>query len=277
MRIIRSLGTDYAQGVPIIALTANAIAGNEQMFLSHGFQDFISKPVDLARLDTVLRRWVRDKSREQGRADDYRPAAEAAVGGQSIRAAVIEGLDLERTLRRFNGDEATVAEVLASYARNTLLLLSDLNRFLDNNELAEYSIAVHGIKGSSFGICADTVGRAAEKLEADSNAAELSSVRAAHPEFEAQVRALIRAIEGALSAYSNARQKSEAPSPDPGLLAELRRASASFDMDGVDGIMERLESFSYEKGAELVSWLREQVDKMNFETIASGDYPYDLS
>jgi len=64
-RIIREeIGTKYAKTVPIIALTANAITGNKEMFLSKGFQAFISKPLEIRHLDAVIRRWVRDKNRE---------------------------------------------------------------------------------------------------------------------------------------------------------------------------------------------------------------------
>ena len=59
---IREIGTNYTKNIPIIALTANAVAGNEVKFLQNGFQDFLSKPIDLSRLDETLRRWVRDKS-----------------------------------------------------------------------------------------------------------------------------------------------------------------------------------------------------------------------
>lgn len=66
MRIIREeLGTEYAQTVPVIALTANAIVGNEELFLARGFQAFLSKPIDLFKLDAILRQWVRDKDLER--------------------------------------------------------------------------------------------------------------------------------------------------------------------------------------------------------------------
>jgi CheY-like chemotaxis protein len=52
--------------VPVIVVTANAIAGNEAMFLDIGFQAFISKPIDIMQLDSVLRQWVRDAKREKG-------------------------------------------------------------------------------------------------------------------------------------------------------------------------------------------------------------------
>jgi signal transduction histidine kinase len=63
-KMIRSQGTKYAENIPVIALTANAVAGNEQMFLSNGFNAFLPKPFNVMSLDTVIQRWVRDRSRE---------------------------------------------------------------------------------------------------------------------------------------------------------------------------------------------------------------------
>jgi CheY-like chemotaxis protein len=61
---IRSLGTKYAKNISIIALTANVVAGNEQMFLDSGFDAFLPKPFNVMILDSIIQRWVRDKSRE---------------------------------------------------------------------------------------------------------------------------------------------------------------------------------------------------------------------
>ena len=63
-RAIRTLGTLYAESVPVIALTANAVAGNEQMFLDNGFNAFLPKPFNAVFLDAVVQRWVRDKTKE---------------------------------------------------------------------------------------------------------------------------------------------------------------------------------------------------------------------
>jgi CheY-like chemotaxis protein/anti-sigma regulatory factor (Ser/Thr protein kinase) len=61
---IRALGTDYAQNIPIIALTANVIAGNEQVFLDNGFNAFLPKPFNVMLLDSIIQRWVRNKSKK---------------------------------------------------------------------------------------------------------------------------------------------------------------------------------------------------------------------
>jgi signal transduction histidine kinase/CheY-like chemotaxis protein len=57
-RRIRALDSEYARTVPIVALTANALAGNEDMFLENGFSGFISKPIDIELLDEVLNCWI---------------------------------------------------------------------------------------------------------------------------------------------------------------------------------------------------------------------------
>ncbi|MCL1927787.1 MAG: ATP-binding protein [Treponema sp.] len=63
--LIRALGTKYAESIPVIALTANAVAGNEQMFLSKGFNAFLPKPFNVKSLDSIIQKWVRDKSKEE--------------------------------------------------------------------------------------------------------------------------------------------------------------------------------------------------------------------
>jgi PAS domain S-box-containing protein len=63
--VIRTLHTEYAKKIPIIALTANAVSGSEQMFLENGFNAFLPKPFNVTLLDSIIQKWVRDKSKEQ--------------------------------------------------------------------------------------------------------------------------------------------------------------------------------------------------------------------
>jgi CheY-like chemotaxis protein len=62
-KLIRSLGTEYAAKIPIIALTANAVAGNVQMFLDNGFNAFLPNPFNVMALDAVIQQWIRDKTK----------------------------------------------------------------------------------------------------------------------------------------------------------------------------------------------------------------------
>ena len=60
---IRKLGTQYAAGIPVVALTANALAGNEKLFIENGFQGFLAKPIEMHKLDALLHTLVQKDMR----------------------------------------------------------------------------------------------------------------------------------------------------------------------------------------------------------------------
>lgn len=53
---IREIPGEYFQNVPIVALTANAVSGAREMFLSEGFQGFVTKPIEMSAMERTLRR-----------------------------------------------------------------------------------------------------------------------------------------------------------------------------------------------------------------------------
>jgi len=55
--------------------------------------------------------------------------------------------------------------------------------------------------------------------------------------------------------------------PDPALLEKLTDAAKHYNVKVMDEILEKLESHEYEQGGELVKWLREQVDNLEYEAI----------
>jgi len=57
---IRALGSDYPhmEKMPIVALSANALLGMKEKFLQNGFNDFLSKPIDIIKLDSILAKWL---------------------------------------------------------------------------------------------------------------------------------------------------------------------------------------------------------------------------
>jgi len=280
VRIIREeIDSDFARNVPIIALTANAIIGNEDMFLEHGFQAFISKPIDILRLDVILRQWVR-KDRQpvelSGRAligaADLSGYAEIS-GTSAFMGVEILGVDIAEGLRRFGGNEEEYLKILKSYSVNTRPLLSKIEKQLANGTLGVYAISVHGIKGASFGIGAKDAGLYAEKLERLAKAGEMSQVKVENAGFIEIMKNLLDSIDSALELYASKNKKPVKFQPDPELLLELRDACEEYDVRKIDSIMTDLQSFEYENGGDLVSWLHGQVDDMNFSRISEGSWP----
>jgi signal transduction histidine kinase/ActR/RegA family two-component response regulator len=65
VRIIRNeINGEYAKKVPIIALTANAVIGNNAFFIKSGFQAVLSKPIGVYRLDEVVNQWIKKQGGE---------------------------------------------------------------------------------------------------------------------------------------------------------------------------------------------------------------------
>jgi CheY-like chemotaxis protein len=191
---IREIGSEYAKSVPIIALTANAIVGNEEMFLKNGFQAFLSKPIDIMRLDSEIRRWLRDKSRET----DY--LSEHTMQQTDAETWEIEGLNKEKALVQFGGSEETLLIVLQSYVDNTPALIDKI-RICAESQLPDYAVLIHGIKGTCYGVCADVVGKQAEELEHAAKRGDFQYVSGHNAAFVAATEALIGRIKTMLQKF----------------------------------------------------------------------------
>jgi signal transduction histidine kinase/DNA-binding NarL/FixJ family response regulator len=269
VRIIREvIDSPYTRSVPIIALTANAVVGNEEMFLQHGFQDFISKPIDILRLDTVLERWVRNREAEKDLviAPAAAPPPQDPANAGLLCGRLVEGLDLLRGLERFGQDEAAYLRVLRSYALHTSTLLDEL-RGPSAENLPAYTIAIHGIKGSSYSICADTAGKKAEELEHAARAGNLDFVLEQGKEFLRLEEKLLADISAMLAELDASAGKTQKIMPESEQLREMLHAAATFDMSSMDRIMDELDAYTYAGGAELVDWLRDQILMSNFRQI----------
>jgi PAS domain S-box-containing protein len=196
-RIIRNeIGTEYAKTVPIIALTANALAGNEEMFLSGGFNAFIAKPIDLMRLDTLLNQWVRNKEARESlwkTESDREEDAGAPDPAALLDSARLEEVNLTAGIQRYTREDIYL-RILRSYITHTPELLKKL-RALSRENLADYAITVHGLKGASYGICADGIGKQAEALEQAAKTGDYEKAAANNGAFINRVEKLLAALE----------------------------------------------------------------------------------
>jgi len=116
---------------PIVALTANAVLGQAEMFLQNGFDAFISKPIDLRELDKVLDKLIRDKQPQE--------VLEAARTDNSAPPPPTQA-------------DAMLVESFVKDAVRTLAVIEALfpqGNFEDKGQdLAEFTTAVHGIKSA---------------------------------------------------------------------------------------------------------------------------------
>jgi len=238
--------------------------------LSKGFQAFLSKPIDIARLDAVIRQWVRDYEKDQMYTGVDTPEDDAEGSDEEevtlLGGKEIAGLNIENGIRRFRGDEEVYINILHSFSTSTKSLLNSIEK-IPEDRLKSYEITVHSIKGSSFGICADAVGRMAADLERAAKDCELGYIKKHNAQFIEVARKLIADIDEMLTNIDLESHKPVRDKPDKDVLQRLAIACVAYDMDEVDSAMEEITSYIYESDDGLVDWLRDNVNMMNFDEI----------
>jgi signal transduction histidine kinase/FixJ family two-component response regulator/HPt (histidine-containing phosphotransfer) domain-containing protein len=282
VRIIRNeIGSPYAQQVVIVALTANAIAGNREMFLAGGFNDFISKPIDIQQLNAVLNRWIRDRQSaaalqeadEQGK--ERRETGGGFDGGQPdpesewLLEHPVEGIDFAATLAFYDNSGAACMAILKSFVAHTPSLLEKLAKDLETSP-GDYLIAIHGLKGACNAIGAVETGTLAGELESGMKNGNTEMARARHGEVEEKARSLTEGLQRMLDAWEATRpsqEKEGREEPDRELLKRLSEATGTFNSNETEEVLGKLEQYRYETGEDLIRWLREQAENFDYDAM----------
>jgi CheY-like chemotaxis protein len=281
-RTIRNrIGTPYARQVAIIALTANAVRGNREMFLESGFTDYISKPVDIKRLDMVLNQWVRDRqnARTLMQAESRNPERPEARGrpgrggtdaeGRWLMGHPVEGIDFGAALVLYGNSGAAYLPILKSFVTHTPPLLSRMEGHAESS-LADYAIEAHGLKGTCNAVCAARAAALALELELAAKKGEREAVRGKHGELMRVTLELTGRLKALLAQWSAGLPSEVKPlkgEPERVLLEDLSEATAGFNSNLTEDILKELERCRYERGEELVGWLREQAENFDYEAM----------
>jgi len=177
-KILRGLG--YKQ--PIVALTANVLAGQAEMFLANGFDDFISKPIDTRQLNETLNKLVRDK-----------------YPVETVNAA----RHLKENLIRNNGSLSNaltnpeIAKIFIRDAEKAAGILEAIheNNYRRDNDLQIYIINSHAMKSALANMGETELSVAARKLEDAGRNGDIDIMISETPVFLKSLRTLIEKIK----------------------------------------------------------------------------------
>jgi two-component system sensor histidine kinase/response regulator len=255
------------QSLPIVAMTANAMASDREACLAAGMNDHVGKPFDLDELVRLLRRlagWP--PAREVAVSSDRQPLP-ATVGEAAGRA----GIDIVGALNRLGGHHEVYQRMLRTFVRDLAAMPVELSTLAAHGEVVPVSRLLHTLKG-----LAGTLGAAALASEV----AEAEKQLAAGPALAATtaiVQRVCDAIAAAgigLSGLLEALQEAQAPQPDAqpvldtqALLTALRAMATHLenaDMSATDAMTQLQRQFGGRLGGQLQS-LDEAVGMLDFE------------
>ena len=170
-------GLNYA--TPVVVLTANAVAGCKDLYLKEGFVDYISKPVDVMKLDRVLRTYLEPSLILEGVVEP-----ETTSGGQEkteVACAPEEEVMLEVTAEekkedsllhidraiglQYCLDDELYRQVLESYLEQGQEYKEQLMSYYEAKAWHDYAVVAHAIKSSSLSIGAVTLSDLAKEQE----------------------------------------------------------------------------------------------------------------
>jgi CheY-like chemotaxis protein len=273
-RKIRDLPSEYSRSVPVVAFTANAVPGNDTIFLKSGFNGFIAKPIDVAQLDAALNRFVRNSEKDAAYKSSMRRGLSPVSDNGEVAPppvvgfseTVIKGLDIPTGISRY-GKEDKYLKVLKSYILHTPKLLGTL-RETATTSLADYAIAVHGLKGSSYGISATEVGDLAAKLEKMSKAGETQGFEEAHNNLleltEELISGISQVVERLEAQDLKKVVKEKLPQPDTDLLERLLEYSKRGKTSLMEEALSELERYEYEEDMDLLRFLRDNLENFDY-------------
>ena len=183
----------------------------------------------------------------------------------------VDIIDFVQGIKRY-GSETAYIDVIRSYYVHTPPLLETLKTFSKEKTgipLAKYAVTVHGIKGASSGIFAAAAAEKADELEKAAKKGDFEFVLTQNTPFIDLMESLTRALGELLekAAAVTAKEKKPAVAPDPALLLQLLEAAKGYKTDKMEKIVHELESYTYNSGNELISWLRDRLDNLEYADI----------
>lgn len=243
---IRSKPGVYFAQVPIIALTANAIAGSREMFLNEGFNEFVAKPIDTALLNDVLQRFIpMDKQIQDTSADaepqepeETKDAVETAETKETKETKAsrketliaspheveestddeeLKGIDMEAAIL-YCGSIEDFKELAEVYCKSGKKYVEDLKTAYDAKDWKNYSILAHTIKSTSKTLGANELSELAFTQEMAGKEENEDIIMMHHDafskEYDRMLKMLNKYLKGGSAEPKLKKSKDEAKSDD---------------------------------------------------------------
>ncbi len=259
-RIIRRFHKEY-DTVPIIALTANAVDGTMEMFLSEGMDDFVAKPIEIRVLVSKVKRWLpADKIQKQH-------VSEAEETEHTTKKLKIGDLDVESALQLV-GTEKLFWSVLRDYYKVIEQKTASIREYEKTENWPAYTIEVHALKSASRQVGAHSLSEKAARLEKAGNDCDAELIHRDTEEMLQQYCSYIPVLRPYFeeSKKKDVEKKQISSEKIKAFFEALRMAIEDLDIDTMEEITGKMEGYCYEdEQAALFKQLQEAVERIDVD------------
>ena len=254
---MKEMSDSKCDGVPVIALTANAITGAKEMYLSEGFDAFLAKPINPEKLEQmILLLLPRDLLIfEVTEGSEYIDKAQkiATEETQNLTSELedtlpmVEGIDWEYGLLHLK-DVQLLQDTVIDFYRALDSEADELEDYFNQITIAEdalnrYRIKVHGMKSSAALIGATALSGVAKLLEYAARDSEVELIKCVTPVFLADWRSYKEKLVPCIPLEE--KQEVTDWTMVINLLEQLNWAMEDMDIDAADEIMEELCQYAF--------------------------------
>ena len=236
-RQLRGLG-DKLKKIPVIALTADAMGEMRELFLKNGFDDFLSKPIKIERLQEIMRKWV-----PEGKKRPLTAPAREQDDAQPQSLIAIAGLDSGRGIANIGGSESAYIEALSIYCLDVDAHLPILAAPPSPEKIAAFITKVHGLKSASANVGAKTIAETAAILEEAGRRGDMDTICARLAGFRAEISELTEKIRAFL-AKRNLKNANAAAARAPAelqkMLGQLAEALTALNIGAIDRLIDAI-------------------------------------
>ena len=216
LRRIRALAGGANARTPVICLTADAVIGAKERYLSEGFSDYLTKPVDGRALEKMLMKHLPPDKVEILRGEETAaPEAGAPLPDGGLAKLREAGIDTDTGLRYCRGETDFYRTVLSEYAQGGPEKAERLRRCFEAEDWKNYAVLVHALKSASKMIGAQALSERAAALERAADAGDAAAVRAAHAAMLDSYGKTVTAVREAFPAPEPAAEEDDVMEFEP--------------------------------------------------------------
>ncbi|MBE6910817.1 MAG: transporter substrate-binding domain-containing protein [Ruminococcaceae bacterium] len=250
---------------PVICLTASAVTGVREKMLAAGFTDYVTKPVDIERMEAVLIQYL--PKEKITLAEDAPQEDPLALLPPEIFD--IPNLDPAAGIT-FCGDAESYMAALRSFAGSIEARADQIGQCLASEDVAGYTLRVHSLKSTARAVGALEVSDRAKALEEAGNQGDAGALRRDTPRLLEAYRGMQEPLEALFRELEGAREKqplSEAEFDDA--CATIRELCGLYDDAGIQDILDELNSRAIpDSRAALYRDLCEAAGRVDWEALS---------